>query len=161
MGDLKFPKTCITWQYTEEDTLVPIVAGHRGRETAGGKQDRLQAQQLIELSTNHSLLQEVDQATHAAEILDLVFTNNCELLSSINLQEWRSFTDHKLVIATGNYMFKQENYVSEEQFLCDTGKHYKALDFYKAPWEEIKVEMSDSDWEKMDDLARSCPTAAL
>ena len=78
MGDLKFPKTCITWQYSEEDTLVPIVAGHRDGETAGGKQDCLQAQQLIELSTKHSLLQEVDQATHAAEILDLVFTNNCE-----------------------------------------------------------------------------------
>ena len=124
-----FPKTCITWQYIEEGILVPIVAGHREGETAGGKQDRLQAQQLIELSTKHSLLQEVDQTTHAAEILDLVFTNNCELLSSINLQDWRSFTDHKLVIANVNYMFKQESPVREEQFLCDTGKRYKALDF--------------------------------
>ena len=107
------------------------------------------------------MLQEVDQTTHAAEILDLVFTNNCELLSSINLQDWRSFTDHKLVIANVNYMFKQENPVREEQFLCDTGKRYKALDFYKAPWEEIKAKISSIDWEKMDDLAKSCPTAAL
>ena len=161
MGDFNFPKTCITWQYSEEGILVPIVAGHRDGETAGGKQDRLQAQQLIELSTKHSLLQEVDQATHAAEILDLVFTNNCELLSSINQQEWRSFTDHKLVIANVNYMFKQESSVREEQFLCDTGKRYKALDFYKAPWEEIKSEISSIDWKEMDDKAKSCPTAAL
>ena len=26
MGDLNFPKTCITWQYSEEGILVPIVA---------------------------------------------------------------------------------------------------------------------------------------
>ena len=77
--------------------LVPIVAGHgQGqRETAGGKQDCLQAQQLIDLSIKYSLLQEVDQATHLVEVLDLNFTNNCELISSIGVEDWRAFTDHR------------------------------------------------------------------
>ena len=82
MGDMNFPLTCIAWRRSEEGLLVPIVAGHREEETAGGKQDRLQAQKLLDLADKHSLIQEVEHATHAVEVLDLVFTNNCELVSS-------------------------------------------------------------------------------
>ena len=60
MGDINLPKTCITWRRSEDGLLVPIVAGHREGETVGGKQDRLQAQQLINLAMKYCLLQEVD-----------------------------------------------------------------------------------------------------
>ena len=50
MGDLNLPKSCISWCRSDEGLLVPIVSGHREDETAGGKQDRLQAQQLIDLA---------------------------------------------------------------------------------------------------------------
>jgi hypothetical protein len=161
MGDINLPRTCITWQYSEEGLLVPIVAGHRDSETAGGKQDRLQAQQLIDLSTKYSLLQEVGQATHAAEVLDLVFTNNCELVSSIDVEDWTAFTDHRLVIASVNYQYKQLEPTREEQHLCETGKRYKALNFHLAPWAEVKAELGNINWENMKELAKTCPTAAL
>ena len=51
MGDLNFPKSCISWRRSEEGLLVPLVAGHRDEETVGGKQDRLQTKQLIDLAT--------------------------------------------------------------------------------------------------------------
>ena len=84
MGDMNFPRTCISWNRTDEEgLLVPLVASHREGETAGGKQDRLQAQKLIDLASKYSLQQEVDTPNHAVEILDLVFSNNCELLSNV------------------------------------------------------------------------------
>ena len=159
MGDINLPRTCIKWQYSDDGLLVPIVAGHREGETVGGKQDRLQAQQLIDLSTKHSLLQVVDQATHAVEILDLVFSNNCDLVSSIAVEDWTAFTDHKLVIANSNYQYKQEDPVREEQHLCETSKRYTALNFHQAPWDEVKAGLAGINWEKLENLA--CPTAAL
>ena len=53
---------------------------------------RLHAQKLVDLADKHCLLQEVDTANHSSEILDLVFTNNCELVSSIDIQDWPSLT---------------------------------------------------------------------
>ena len=108
----------------------PKVSGHRDDETAGGKQDRLQAQKLIDLANKFSLIQEVDIATHAVEILDLIFTNNCELVSSIVAEDWTSFTDHRLIIANANYQFKQNVTEREEQHLCETGRRYSALNFH-------------------------------
>ena len=141
MGDMNLPQSCISWRRSEDGLLVPHVAGHRETETAGGKQDRLQAQHLIDLATKHSLLQEVDQVTHGVEILDLVFTNNCELLSSIAVENWPIFTDHRLVVASTNYQHSQQDTVKKKQYLCDTGKRYDALNFHQAPWTEIKVEL--------------------
>ena len=62
---------------------------------------------LVDPASKHSLLQEVEHATHAIEILDLVFSNNCELVSSIVVEDWTTFTDHKLVIAHTNYQHRQ------------------------------------------------------
>ena len=42
MEDLNFPQSCIAWKYSMDGLLLPV-AGHREDETAGGKQDRLQA----------------------------------------------------------------------------------------------------------------------
>ena len=161
MGDMNLPKSCITWRRSEEGLMVPLVAGHRDKETAGGKQDRLQAQQLVDLTTKHCLLQEVEHATHAVEILDLIFTNNCELLNCVVVENCDSFTDHRLVIAHTSYLHKQEEIEIEQQYLCDTGKRYGALDFNQVPWEEVRKELGEIDWGQMEELAKSCPTSAL
>ena len=161
MGDMNLPKSCILWRRSEDGLLVPIVAGHRDGKTAGGKQDRLQAQQLVDLASKHCLLQEVECPTHAVEILDLVFSNNCELLSSVAVENWDTFTDHRLVIAHTTYQYRQEDQEREQQYLCETGKRYSALNFYKAQWQEVKEQLSKVDWRKMEDLAKSCPTSAL
>ena len=102
MGDMNFPKQSLAWSRSDGDTsgdLVPLVAAHRDGETVGGKQDRLQAAKLCDLATKHSLLQQVDQPTHGVEILDLIFSNNPDLISSVSVDAWPSFTDHKLVTA--------------------------------------------------------------
>ena len=161
MGDLNFPKSCITWRSSDEGLLVPVVGGHRNCETAGGKQDRLQAEKMIALAGKYALLQQVENATHAVETLDLVFTNHCELVNTTLVEDWPSFSDHRLVIVHTYYKLKVENRVKEEQFLCEIGRRYKALNFHLAPWSDLKNEFSNIDWGNMQQLAETSPCAAL
>ena len=161
MGDFNFPKTCISWNWSDQSDLVPLVAGHREGETVGGKQDRLQAQKLLDLTSKYSLLHQVDKNTHIVEVLDLIFTNNSDLVNNISVEDWPTFTDHKIVICSTTYNFKQDDTVSDEQYLCESGKHYSALDFYKAPWAEIKEELGQINWDHLQELAQTSPTKAL
>ena len=161
MGDFNLPKSCISWRWSEEGIFVPLVAGHREGETVGGKQDRLQANQLIDLSSKYCLLQEVDRPTHAVELLDLVFTNNCDLVSSTVVEDWPSFTDHRLVTCLSTYNYRKQESDQEQQYLCDTGRRYSALNFHQAPWAEVKNELGLIDWDEMKELAKTSPSEAL
>ena len=87
-----------------------------------GKQDRLQAQQLAELAANHFIQQEVEGATHGAECLDLIWTNNSDLISSCEKEDWSQFSDPKLIIAHTTYSLCQDEAQMEEQFLCETSR---------------------------------------
>ena len=82
MGDMNFPRSVIQWQMSEEGNLFPTVARHREEETPHGKQDRLQAQRLLEFAAKHCLQQAVHGPTHGAECLDLIWSNNMDLISS-------------------------------------------------------------------------------
>ena len=98
----------VSWVCSEDGLLVPYVGGHWDIETAEGKQDRLQAQHLVDFCVKHSLQQEVDQVTHGVEILDLLFSNNCELVNSVGVEGWESFTAHKIVTVNTNYQYSKQ-----------------------------------------------------
>jgi hypothetical protein len=137
------------------------VEKHREEETSGGKQDRLQAQQLLDLASKHCLVQEVERPTHSIEVLDLVFTNNCELVNNIVLEAWPAFTDHKLVVVSTTYQLLPTYSDHEQQHLCETGRRFSTLNFNKAPWNEISEELANIDWNNMEDLAKTDTAAAL
>ena len=110
----------------------------------------MQAQQLIDMASKHFLLQEVLQPTHSVEVLDLVFSNNCELVSGVKVENWTAFTDHRLVVVSTTYQTPTEEAVQEEQFLCDAGRRYANLDFHRAPWQDIMDELQNIDWTDLD-----------
>ena len=118
MGDMNFPRSVIHWEMSEEGNLFPMVANHREDETLDGKQDRLQAHHLVELAARHCLQQVVEGATHGAECLDLVWTNNSDLVSSCGKEDFGEFSDHKLITANTTYKLGKEVESLEEQFLC-------------------------------------------
>ena len=161
VGDFNLPHSAITWQRGEEGLVVPVVGRHREGETAGGKQDRLQAQHLVDLANKHCLLQEVLEPTHGIEVLDLVFTNNSEIVSGVKCEGWSCFTDHHLVLIETSLQLGNDQPNYEEQFLCDTGRRYGALDFHKAPWEEVKASLGEIDWSSMELAAQADPKEAL
>ena len=171
LGDFNLPRQCLTWSRCSDGSdgvegpdgdgdLVPVVAGHRDSETLGGKQDRLQAAKLCDLATNHSLIQQVDQPTHGAEILDLIFTNNPDLISSVSVESWPSFTDHKLVKAFTSFELGScpERH---EVHLLESGRRLKNLNFNNAQWVEVQAELNEVDWSEMEEAAKESPTLAL
>ena len=161
MGDLNFPRSCIHWQVSDEGHLFPLVANHRQEETSQGKQDRLQAQKLVDLAAKHCLLQVVEGATHGVECLDLIWTNNWDLVSSCNLDTFSQFSDHKMVTASTTFKINQKEALLEEQFLCSTGKRYKSFDFSKAPWPLIEQQLGEIDWQPMQVSSKDSPEEAL
>ena len=49
----------------------------------------------------------------------------------------------------------------KQQFLCDTGRRYAALNFNKAPWQDITADLEIIDWSYMEQLAKDNPVTAL
>jgi hypothetical protein len=48
----------------------------------------------------------------------------------------------------------------EEKFLLDSGRRFRKLDFYKAPWPEIKTRLRQLDWEPLEVNAKENVIAA-
>ena len=161
MGDLNFPRIAISWQESEEGYIFPIVAAHRTDETPYGKQDRLQAHRLMEFAAKYFLQQQVISVTHAAECLDLIWTNNCDLVSSCHTKDYPEFSDHRLVTACTAFKLEKYEKLEEQQFMCPVGSRYSNLDFSKAVWCQVEAELDKVDWDPMKDLANTSPDAAL
>ena len=162
MGDFNFPKHAIAWSRCNgsDSELVPLVSNYREGETANGKQDRLQAAKLCDLAIKYSLIQKVEDPTHGIEILDLLFSSDDDLVSSVSVESWPRFTDHKVVTANVSYNLGKV-IPTKETHLLDCGRKLKRLNFNKAPWAEIQAELSELDWAEMEVAAETSPTEAL
>ena len=71
----------------------------------------------------------------------------------MSVAEWPAFTDHSVVTASVSYKLEKEKAV-EETHLLDSGRRLKQLNFSKAPWPEIQVELSKVDWSPMEEVAK-------
>jgi hypothetical protein len=160
MGDFNFQDKHLSWVRSEDGILVPLVHGHRQSAAEEGQQVRQQAARLVELALKHNLIQQVDQVTHGREILDLLFSNNEDLVSSVAVEPWPSFTDHSIVKASVSFKLEAEKDL-EETHLLESGKRLKKLNFNKAPWPEIQKQLKLIDWEQMKAQAKESPSAAL
>ena len=69
------------------------------------------------MALKHHLVQEVDQTTHCASILDLVWTNDQHIVSSVVVEDWPLFTDHKVVLAHTTFEFGRKLAPREEVHL--------------------------------------------
>ena len=65
-----------------------------------------QALALLEFISDHCLIQHIDVPTRGNNILDLILTNNEEIIHSITVTD-TALSDHKLIIAKSNIYSKQ------------------------------------------------------
>ena len=105
-GDLNFPKQVISCQNID-DILVPTVGENRGEGNGEGPKVRAQASLLIELTNQYNMAQYINKITHGREILDLVFSNDPNLVHSISTEPFPTFTDHLLVTLRVNYQLQK------------------------------------------------------
>ena len=91
----------------------------------------------------------------------MIFSNNPDLFSSVSVEAWPSFTDHKIVTAFTSFELGSDPQ-HEEVRLLDCGRRLKKLNFNKAAWVEIQAELGEIEWGDMEDAAKaSHPTQAL
>ena len=126
---------------------------------SAGPQVRQQCNQLCSLMAKHSMVQTVDSVTHGNEVLDLIWSNNPELISEIEVTPYPDFTDHSIVVATTSYKVKEEE-SKKQKFLLESGRRLKALDFPRAPWPAVRAALQQVDWCPMTERARESPAAA-
>lgn len=99
--------------------------------------------------------QVLSQPNHGGEILNLLLVNNPEIISYVEVEDWPSFSDHRLIKAQTNYTFDKQEENKVEQYLTEIAKRYKAMNFKKAPWELVEEELAKVDWDAMEDVLAS------
>ena len=93
------------------------------------------------------LEQLIDLPTHKdGNILDLLFTNNTEILHSFSCDETTN-SDHHLVNCKTNYIHKQ---VNDQTHTRSTSETFEDLNFFSddVNWEKISEELSAYNWDK-------------
>ena len=101
--------------------------------------------------------QYVDEVTHGKEVLDLLFSNNPDLIHSFTTEAFPSFTDHLLVTFKVSYQLTKTP-TRKAEYVLDSARRLNCLDFQKAPWNRIRQELKKVDWSDMEKLSKSNPT---
>ena len=129
-----------------DGVLHPTVAGHRDMADHDGQGGlvRQQAAQFCDLATKYQLTQPVGESTREGEILDLIWSSNPDLVSTVQVDSFQAMTDHCVVTATTSYRIASEE-IKERNFLLESGRRFHMLDFSKAPWDEIKRRLRQVD----------------
>ena len=141
--------------------MNPTVAEHRDMADPDGQGGlvRQQAAQFCELASKYQLIQQVGETTRGEEILDLIWSSNPDLVSTVHIDPFQSMTDHSVVTATTSYRIASEE-IKERSFLLESGRRFHKLDLSKAPWAEIKRKLGQADWLPMETLAKTNVIAA-
>ena len=117
------------------------------RMVNGGRSDeRFQAELIFSLMDEHCLNQEVEEPTRRQNKLDLVFSNNSELVQSISVQT-SVITDHNIVIINTNIRTGKHNDAEIRRGTSDFG--FGGLHFWSdsVEWNDLRKALSDVDWE--------------
>ena len=103
MGDFNFPPGILKWEKSQQG-LYPVVK-------PGKTDDQKEAcRLLIDLVNEYSLFQIVDKPTRNNNILDLIFTDNPDAMSSIRTASMKPHSDHRLISTKiTTYSIAQQN----------------------------------------------------
>ena len=158
LGDFNFPSSVIKWNLFN-DMILPCIAGIRSSSENEGVLVRQQAGRFCDLAKNFHLNQLVSEPTRGDEILDLIWCSNPDLVTDIDVIPCATMSDHSTIIGSTSFsLCKEVTY--ERQFLLDSGKRLHRLDFFNAPWAQLRVRLKNVDWTKVGNAARQDVTAA-
>ena len=106
-------------------------------------------QQLINVAADLNLLQKVFEGTRETRlgnqnILELIFTNNHELISNIYV-ETSKITDHKYITCETSHSFS----VNEQKPVVIKDVNLSSYNYQKADWESIKISLREINWSEV------------
>ena len=113
----------------------------------GIAEDKLQAKMLIELVEEHFLIQEVNEGTRKERILDLVFSNDMNLVLKISQISHSKLSDHNTSIATLSYNLKQHELQEKVNFTSTVIPEYDTEGADEEDWLRANALLNDVDWK--------------
>ena len=158
LGDLNFPSKDVEWRTNDNGDIHATIHPHLDSSDLGGPKVRVQAEQLFELLNENDMIQVIGKPTRKNKILDLMFTNNSELVHHVTTKSWESFTDHNIVTITVNYSNEagelHEVDEADDAIQRDLSipERYSNLYFKDDPWKEVDSELLKVDLTPMSEL---------
>ena len=134
-GDLNFPKA--TW------------SSGIGRSYADTRSSARSLQKLIDLASELNLLQMVREGTRDTRkgnrnILELIFTNNHELISNIYIEPSK-ITDHKYITCETSYKLS----ISDTKHISENDTNLSTYNYETANWKNIKASLKERNWSEI------------
>ena len=125
------------------DFNLPIINWKEGEISGGTREQQRQASILTNFAEKLFMEQLVEEGTRNANILDLFFTNNDEIVLKVEVEPQSIISDHKLQIITTSFL--TEDCVARGN---DEKDSLHQLNFFdnKIEWEEIKEKLSKVQW---------------
>ena len=111
--------------------------------------NRKSLQQLIDVASSHNLLQTVTEGTRVTKsgrhnILDLIFTNNHELITSMQIQP-SEITDHKYIKGETSHKLPAMG----KDHVPDNGTNLSTYNYESANWKNIKTSLKRINWPEV------------
>ena len=118
----------------------------------GSSKDEQEMIEIMEnLMNNHFLNQLVSEPTHKdGNTLDLILTNNPDILHDLNITEPLKSTTHHFILEVASNLHSNIQSIHEEDTKQDnTLPPLKSLNFHsnEVDWESMKKGMEEVDWE--------------
>jgi hypothetical protein len=110
--------------------------------------DNKQALLLLELVDQHMMQQLITEPTRGDAILDLLFSNNQELLSKITIIENIIISDHKTIVAGINIIVGQTTAKPATNFSASTLPEYNFDLATESEWKVIRHNLTQFNWTK-------------
>merc|ERR1712090_26676 len=134
------PGGACTWRYkTEKKEAKPNITNDT----------RMQFVKLMKICDGKCMLQVVEENTRGENTLDLMYTNEVNLVTDIEVNESALSDHHRIEIST-NYKIKEEKIQQNKSEKKDT---MTSLNFHakenKINWDMIKKGIKDMEWKKI------------
>merc|ERR1712002_1421797 len=137
-GDLNFP--FVKWKRLPDNSCSWEYKSHTNATT----DEKQQFEGLLEMCDNHFMLQMIEEPTREGNTLDLMFTNEVNLITMVEVNK-SNYSDHDIIEMSTNYSEK-EKYNTEQSE--DT--EFRKLNFRTktVKWKNIIGMMEDIDWDQ-------------
>ena len=139
-GDLNFP--FVKWKRLPDNSCSWEYKPHTNA-TADEKQ---QFERLYEMCGNHFMLQMIEEPTRKENTLDLMFTNEVNLVTMVEVTK-SSYSDHDIIEMSTNYSLTEKEEYNTEQ---SVDNEFRTLNFRTktVKWKRIIEMMEDIDWDQ-------------
>ena len=139
-GDLNFP--FVKWKRLPDNSCSWEYKSNTNATT----DEKQQFESLLEMCGEHFMLQMVEEPTRERNTLDLMFTNEVNLITAVEVTK-SSYSDHDIIEMCTNYSLKEKEKCNREQ---SEDNEFRTLNFRakSVKWKNIAGMIEDIDWDQ-------------